>query len=89
MCSLETLSLAYCHHWPLLSNDTKYIRVHVYSNPFLDLKKDFGYFDKDKNGTISVGDFATLVRGQGFNPSEKMLVDMTTQYDTDGKRKRC
>ena len=50
-----------------------------------DLKKEFAYFDKDMNGTISVIDFGSVIRGQGYNPSEKELLDMTSQYDSEGK----
>jgi len=49
-----------------------------------ELKDAFALFDKDGDGTISVGELGTVMRTMGQNPTEEELREMIAEVDTDG-----
>ena len=44
----------------------------------------FDYFDKDGNGSITAEEFATALRGLGYNPTEREIREMIKKIDKDG-----
>ena len=47
-------------------------------------KHIFQLFDKDNNGYINISDLPIIIRGLGYNISEKKMHDLINIYDTNG-----
>ncbi len=44
----------------------------------------FEYFDKDKDGTISINELGNVMRSLGANPTQSNLQEMINEIDQDG-----
>jgi calmodulin len=51
---------------------------------FIDIRKTFDLFDKDKNGTLSREEIAKVLRNTGCNPTAQELEEMFKSIDTAG-----
>ena len=49
-----------------------------------ELREAFTLFDKDGDGTITVGELGTVIRSLGVEPSEEELQQMLDDADADG-----
>lgn len=46
-------------------------------------REAFDLFDKDRSGAISKNELRTVMQNLGMNPSDKDLMDMIDEHDTD------
>lgn len=52
---------------------------------FIDLQKAFAFFDKEQDGTITVGKLGRVMRQLGLNPTEAEIQDLMDSVDEQGK----
>mmetsp|Transcript_4152 Transcript_4152/g.8277 ORF Transcript_4152/g.8277 Transcript_4152/m.8277 type:complete len:219 (+) Transcript_4152:33-689(+) len=51
---------------------------------FDEIKKIFGFFDEKNTGSITCHDLGFVLRGLGFNVTEKKVSDVINEHDRDG-----
>ncbi|OWF37197.1 Calmodulin [Mizuhopecten yessoensis] len=54
------------------------------SDQVAEFKEAFDLFDKDGDGKVSAKELGTVMKSLGQNPTEKELVDMINEVDSDG-----
>jgi hypothetical protein len=55
-----------------------------FSSVYVELIEAFEIFDKDKDGTISIGELGSVLRAVGQNPSNAQLEEIMKKADKNG-----